>query len=184
MTGSPYRTERFAAWLVVAIWLALAASPYGAEQKPPAAKEGKPAAAAENPPVAADEKPPVLKADTDTPAELDVEKSELTCFQVEVPKDAVLMRVRLTRTPMPLDILARKGEPLQSAKDAENRCLPDSVDNALLVSRQSQPPLETGMYYVAIGYLGGMQPVIHKRPVKKIPGLACLLPSPPPGYAR
>lgn len=169
MTGTPYGAPRSASCLFVAIWLALTASLIAAEQRP-AAKEGKPPAAAEEKqPAAADEKPPVLKEDTDTPAELDVEKSELTCFQVEVPKDAVLMRVRLMRSPMPLDILARKGEPLKSAKDAENRCLPDSVENALLVSRQSQPPLETGTYYVAVGYLGGMQPVIHKRPVKKIP---------------
>ena len=113
--------------------------------------------------------PPMLKETAATPAVLDVEKDRMTSFRVSVPKDAILMTVRITQCSVVLDLLARKDEPLTSSADAENRTSSDSLETKLLVSRQSTPPLESGIYYVGVTYQGAGPPVVHKRPVKRIP---------------
>lgn len=100
---------------------------------------------------------------------LELEGKELVSFRVEVPADAVLLTVKVTQSPVPLDVFARLGEPLAKADDAEHRSSLDILDNSLRISRQTRPPLETGTYFVAVGYQGTLPAVVHKRPVKKIP---------------
>ncbi len=117
----------------------------------------------------ADDLPPLLKENVATQGVLDLGGQEMVSFRVEVPKDAVLLTVKVTQSPLPLDVLARLGEPLASADDAEHRSSPDILDNSLRISRQSHPALETGTYFLSVDYLGALPAVVHKRPVKKIP---------------
>ena len=136
-------------------WLAASASLLGAEP-PPLKVPGPPA-------------PLKIKEATPTEAAIDVEHGAMTRFQVDVPADAVLMTVCVTRSPLVLDILARKGESLEAIADAEYRSYSDSFRPKLLVSRQSNPALETGIFTIAVAYTGAMPPVIHKSPVKSVP---------------
>lgn len=112
---------------------------------------------------------PVLKEGVAVRAELDLELSELTHFVIDVPADAVLLRLEVKDSPLPLDILARLAQPIESPKDAELSSEPDAFEPRLLISRQSDPPLEEGRWHVAVGYLQSPVPVVRKRPVRKIP---------------
>lgn len=113
--------------------------------------------------------PVVLKHGTPVRAELDLDQGELSHFTVDVPADAVLLRVEITGSPLPLDILARWGEPIASPKDAELSSEPDAIQPRLLISRQSDPPLDEGTWHLAVGYLKSPVAVVRKRPVRKIP---------------
>ena len=113
--------------------------------------------------------PPLLQEGKRTSGVVEVEKQSMATFRVSVPKDAVLMTVRLTQCAVPLDIFARKDGPLTSPSDAENRTNSETLETTLLISRQSSPPLEEGAYSLGVGYVGAASPVVHKRPVKKVP---------------
>ena len=103
----------------------------------------------------------LLKEDVPTAAVLDVDADPpMAAFYVEVPKDAVLMTVKISRTPVMLDILARKKQPMETANDAEYRSNVD-MPARLLISRQSDPALEDGTYYIAATFLGAGRPVIQ-----------------------
>ena len=65
-------------------------------------------------------------------------------FRASVPKDAVLMTVRLTQCAVPLDILARKDGPLTRLRTPRTAPIPMPLETTLLISRQSIPPLEEG----------------------------------------
>jgi S1-C subfamily serine protease len=111
----------------------------------------------------------LLKEDVPTAAVLDLDADPpIAAFYVEVPKDAVLMTVKIGRTPVILDVLARKGRPMETVNDAEYHSNID-MPTRLLISRQSSPALENGTYYIATAFLGAGRPVIHRRPVKKVP---------------
>lgn len=122
--------------------------------------QGPPAMAAE---------PVLLKEGTPVRTALDLDQGELAHFAIEVPADAVLLRVEISGAPLPLDILARWAEPLESPKDAELSSEPDAFQPRLLISRQSDPPLVEGTWHLAIGYLKSPVAVVRKRPVRKIP---------------
>ena len=111
----------------------------------------------------------VLKERLAVRAELDLDEGELAHFVVEVPADAVLLRVEIKDSPLPLDILARLGQPIESAKDAELSSEPDAFEPRLLISRQSDPPLDEGTWHLAVGYLKSPVAIVRKRPVRKIP---------------
>ena len=113
--------------------------------------------------------PVLLKEDVPTAAVLDLDADPpLTAFSVTVPKDALLMTVKVGRTPVTLDILARKRQPMESVNDAEYRSNADTPAK-LLISRQSTPALEGGPYSIAVTYLARGRPVIRRRPVKRVP---------------
>lgn len=122
----------------------------------------------QGPPAMASE-PVVLKAGTPVRTALDLEQGELAQFVIDVPADAVLLRVEITGSPLPLDILARWAEPIESPKDAEHASEPDTFPPRLLISRQTEPPLEEGTWYLAVGYLKSSVAVVRKRPARKIP---------------
>lgn len=111
----------------------------------------------------------VLKEDVAAKAELDLDRNDLAAFQIAVPPDAVLMTARVSNSPAPLDILARFDQPIASSRDAEHGSEPDALEPTLLVSRQSNPPLEEGTWHLAVAHLRSAMPVAQKRPVKKIP---------------
>ena len=111
----------------------------------------------------------LLKEDVPTAGVLDLEADPpMAVFYVKVPKDAVLMTVKISGTPVMLDILARRKQPMETVDDAEYRSNVD-MPVRLLISRQSSPALEDGTYHLAVTFLGAGRPVIHRRPVKKVP---------------
>ncbi len=111
----------------------------------------------------------VLKEGVPVRTELDLDRGQLAHFVVDVPADAVLLRVEITGSPLPLDILARWQEPIESPSDAELSSEPDAFQPRLLISRQSDPPLDAGTWHVAVGYLESPVAVVRKRPVRRIP---------------
>jgi len=140
------RTHQSRQLLAVAAWLLFCTSIAGAESRPVLLKEG-----------------------VATPGVLDLESEGAAPFRCEVPEDAVLLTVSLSQCPLMLDILARKDQPLDSPSDAEYRSSVDLLDNCLRISRQSTPPLQEGAYYFDVVYLDSVQPIVHKRPAKRIP---------------
>jgi S1-C subfamily serine protease len=121
-------------------------------------------------PLGAEEKSEVrLQAQVAKSGVVDMDHGGLTAFTVEVPEDAVLMEIKVSDSPLILDILASQKGPIESASDAEHRNRPDSLETGLSISRQSHPPLEPGIYHLAVGYLSFELPVVHKRPVRQIP---------------
>lgn len=117
---------------------------------------------------AAEAELPLVEDGRPRSATLDATQEELVRFRVEVPKDAVLMTIQVLDSPLILDILATKGGPIESSKDAEHASSPDVLDPSLRISRQSLPPLVEGVWEVAVGYLGSSA-VVHKRPARQIP---------------
>jgi S1-C subfamily serine protease len=110
-----------------------------------------------------------LRENVAASAVVDMDQGGLAAFTVDVPEDAVLMNVKVTESPLILDILADKKGPIESSSNAEHRNHPDSLETSLSISRQSRPALEPGVYHLAVGYLSSESPVVHKRPVKQIP---------------
>lgn len=114
------------------------------------------------------QKPAMLKADTPTRGVLDLAGQSMALYRVEVPDDAILMTVEILDCPLILDLLAKLDEPPTGPSDAEHRSSPDVLDSALRVSRQSLPPLESGMWYLGVTYLDNAPAVVHRRPVKEV----------------
>jgi S1-C subfamily serine protease len=162
------RWTRLAAVVALAAGLSQAVTAASAE---PARAKGaaRPSAAEAEKPAGEQPRAVELKEDRPTPAVLDVEGKAIALFRIEVPKDAVLMTVRVLDSPILLDILARIDKPIASAKDAEYRSNADVMDPALRISRQSLPALEDGTWYIGVTYLDQAPAVVHKRPVKSIP---------------
>jgi S1-C subfamily serine protease len=157
---------------VLALFVALAPLVFAEAVEPavPKPAAGKPAQP-EVPKSNAGEEPEavLLKEDAATPGVLDVEGKAIALFRIAVPKDAVLMTVRVLDSPIILDILARLDKPIGSANDAQYRSSADVMDPSLRVSRQSLPALEDGMWYIGVTYLDSAPAVVHKHPVKKLP---------------
>ena len=110
-----------------------------------------------------------LKADVAAAGVLDLEGNGLALYRIEVPADAVQMTVQIFDCPLILDLMARYDEPLSGPDDAEHRSMPDVLDSALRISRQSLPALESGDWWIGVAYLDGAPPIVHRRPVKQIP---------------
>ncbi len=113
--------------------------------------------------------PTVLTADTPVRAEVDMDGGGRVGFKTDVPDDAVLMTIKVTQTPVGLDVMVAKDEPAESPRDADHVASPEALDTILRVSCQSLKPLEAGTYYIDVGLLGGGMAIMHKRPIKKIP---------------
>ncbi len=110
-----------------------------------------------------------LRENVAVKSEILVENDSMTAFRIDVPPDAVLMKIKVSDSPLILDILARREEPIEDPLDADYHSHPDNLETELSISRQSRPRLESATYYVGIGYLASEPPVVHKRPVKSIP---------------
>jgi S1-C subfamily serine protease len=113
--------------------------------------------------------PIVLKADTPVRAAVNLDGDGRVGFKIHVPDDAVLMTVKVTRTPVGLDVMATKDEPAELPADADHVASPEALDTTLRVSCQGEKPLEAGAYYIDVGWFGGGMAVMHKRPIRKIP---------------
>ena len=118
------------------------------------------------------EEPPWLQEGAPTSAVLhlgELGESKLVQFRFLAPKDAVLVALRITRCPAPVDVLVKKAEPIQAPEEADYHFTADILENTVRISRLSTPPLQEGVYYVAVTYLGAKPVVVHKRPVTEIP---------------
>jgi S1-C subfamily serine protease len=113
--------------------------------------------------------PTALRADRPVRAEVDMDSGGRVGFKTDVPDDAVLMTIKVTHTPVGLDVMVAKDQPAESPRDAEHVASPTALDTTLRVSCQSLKPLESGTYYIDVGWLNGGMAVTHKRPIKKIP---------------
>ncbi len=113
--------------------------------------------------------PTVLTADTPVRAQVDMDSGGRVGFKIDVPDDAVLMTIKVTQTPVGLDVMVAKDEPAESPRDADHVAAPEALDTTLRLSCQGSKPLEAGTYYIDVGWLGGGLAVMHKRPIKKIP---------------
>ena len=80
-----------------------------------------------------------LKEDVPTAAVLDLDaEPPMADFSVKVPGDALLMTVKISRTPVTLDILARKKQPIETVNDGEYRSNVDTPgETAHLAAEQS-----------------------------------------------
>ena len=104
--------------LTAVVWMAASPAAAHARQDAVPLKEGLPTAA-------------VLDMDADPP---------LVAFSVTVPKDAVLMSVKISRTPVILDILARKKQPIETVGDAEYRSNPELPTRLLDLAAEQPGP--------------------------------------------
>ena len=101
-----------------------------------------------------DAEPTVLTADTPVRAEVDMDSGGRVGFKIDVPEDAVLMTIKVTQTPVGLDVMVAKDEPAESPRDADHVASPEALDTILRVSCQSLKPLEAGTYYIDVGLAG------------------------------
>ncbi len=115
------------------------------------------------------EEAPLLPVNTPMAAVLGLEQEGLRHFRVQVPNEALLVSLQISRCPVPLDLLVKKDEPIRSPEDADYHFTADVLQDTLRISRLSTPPLEEGIYYVAVTHLGAKPVVVHKRPVREIP---------------
>jgi hypothetical protein len=83
-------------------------------------------------------------------------------FVVEVPEDAVAMRVEIEAAPCIFDIFGRALTPIEDpASDAEH--YNQAIENKLHISRYSEAPLETGDFYLSVEYPSLYPPVLGNR---------------------
>jgi S1-C subfamily serine protease len=83
-------------------------------------------------------------------------------FVVEVPENAVAMRIEIAAAPCIFDIFGRALAPIEEpAHDAEH--YNQALENKLSVSRYSEAPLETGDFYLSVEYPSLYPPVLGNR---------------------
>ncbi|MCS7303742.1 MAG: serine protease [Thermoguttaceae bacterium] len=112
---------------------------------------------------------PILQEGNPTSGVLHLAEGRLVQFRVQVPKEALLVSFQISRCPVPVDVLVKKAEPMDSANDADYHFTADLLQDTVRISRLSTPPLEEGNYYVAVAHLGPKPVVVHKRTVSEIP---------------
>lgn len=112
---------------------------------------------------------PLLQEQMPISAVLNVAEQEMFQVRVHVPKEALLIALQVSRCPVPVDVLVKKGEPIYTTDDAHYHFPLDVLNNTAWISRQSSPPLEEGTYHVAVCHLGTKPVLVHKRPVTQIP---------------
>jgi len=142
----------------------------GAEPTSPA-EQTAPPELGKRPPVALPKaaEPLLLQEQIPVSAVLNLAEEGMLQFRVHVPKEALLAVFQISRCPVPIDLLVKKGEPIHSPEEADYQFTADVLENTLRISRQSTPPLQEGDYYLTVAHLGNRPVVVHKRPVGEIP---------------
>jgi len=101
---------------------------------------------------------------------LDWRNRGFTEYRVEVPADAIALTIEIEDAPVHLDIYARHGAPIRDYEtDPEHWTEPDRLRDSLRISRTHSPPLQSGVYYVAIAYDHDALPVPGKHRLATIP---------------
>jgi hypothetical protein len=91
-------------------------------------------------------------------------------FLVTVPEDAIVLTLKLEGAPVDLDLFARHGAPMDDYDaDAEHRSTSYLYNEALRVSRTSDPALAAGTYFVDVAYTLESEPRMGKRRAAEIP---------------
>ncbi|MFN7960445.1 MAG: serine protease [Thermoanaerobaculia bacterium] len=101
---------------------------------------------------------------------IDWEAQRWKSFRVNVPEDAMVLTIKLEGAPIDLDLFARHGSPLVDyQEDAEHEAVSDRYNEALRISRSSEPPLEPGFYYIDVVYNLETEARIGKKRAHELP---------------
>jgi len=91
-------------------------------------------------------------------------------FTVEVPEDAMVLTLKVDNAGVDLDLFARFGASIESYDtDPDHQATSYLYNDELVISRLSDPPLESGTYYVDVAYTLDTEPRIGKRRAQEIP---------------
>ena len=99
---------------------------------------------------------------------VDFELGSYNTYKIIVPENAYGIIVRLEDSSEDLDLFALFDQPISDYQYVDAFSETDSGEEFLLLTRLTDPPLKTGVYFVDVTYRVPSPPVINSKPVKKV----------------
>lgn len=89
-------------------------------------------------------------------------------FFFRVPKDAYAVRLTISGATADLDLFINPGSEMTDYSEAVYRSEHDSYNETIFITRQSETPLESGLYYVDAAYQYDSLPVVEGRKLSSL----------------
>ncbi len=113
---------------------------------------------------------PILRFDEPVESSIDYANQTWRTFQVKVPRDALVLTITIEDAPVDIDLYARHGREIEDLlTDAEFAADSYDYNDVLRISRNVEPSLRFGTYYVDVAYLLDQPPMVGKERIDQIP---------------
>ncbi len=113
---------------------------------------------------------PILRFDEPVESSIDYANQTWQTFQVKVPRDALVLTITIEDAPVDIDLYARHGREIEDLlTDAEFAADSYDYNDVLRISRNVEPSLRFGTYYVDVAYLLDQPPMVGKERIDQIP---------------
>ncbi len=101
--------------------------------------------------------------------DLSEEGQSYQTYKFKVPEDTFAVRLTLKDSPADLDLFIKRGEEIQSYDLVDFFSTEEDYNESILITRLSEIPLESDIYYVDISYQRESLPLIDGNRVTSIP---------------
>ena len=95
--------------------------------------------------------------------------TDFVTYCLQVPEDVFSVRLELTGAKADLDLFGAFGEEIESYEDVDFSSAGDTYHEQIFISRLSDPPLQTGIYFVDIAYQLIDAPFYDGSPQSSVP---------------
>ena len=89
-------------------------------------------------------------------------------FSFRVPKNAYAVRLTVSGAPVDLDLFVNYGSKIEDYSSADYSSESEQYNESIFITRQSDIPLETGVYYVSAAYQYDYLPMVEGKRVEEI----------------
>ena len=84
--------------------------------------------------------------------EISLDYSSYDTYTIRVPGDVFALRLTISGSPADLDLFMKKGEEIRDYKDVDAFSEAEDYNEVLFLTRFSNPPLESGRYFIDVTY--------------------------------
>jgi len=109
---------------------------------------------------------PLLTAGTTVRTHLGVDPGDRVLYRIQVPKDAVMVELEITESPINVDLFVSHRSSFQAGEPPQFVAQTDAFRERLRLTPWDELPLEPGEYVVEVRAAGGETPRIEQRPVR------------------
>lgn len=101
--------------------------------------------------------------------EISSKYSSYDTFTLWVPADAFAIRLTIKESPADLDLFLKKGSEIRDYKDVDAFSEDEDYNEVLFLTRFSNPPLESGRYFLDVTYQRSGAPEVGGKPMAVVP---------------
>ena len=95
--------------------------------------------------------------------------TDFVTYCLQVPEDVFSVRLTLSGAQADLDLFCSYGEEIESYDEVDFSSAADTYFEEIFISRFSDPPLETGIYYIDVAYQIVEAPMYNEEVLANIP---------------